>query len=113
MEFPEEAVTELKKSFPDNIISKCDQAGITYFLISAVIFPDGGMPTIADLLYRPTPGDGYDARLFFSKKIGSKQILNWNTETVIFGKKWFAYSWRIDERTTLVSTLFVILRALK
>jgi len=113
MNFPAEQVNELKVSFPDNAIQACQEAGVDYFLIPAVAFPEGCVPTSADLLYCPTPRDGYAARLFFSEKVTAKQNLNWNTETVILGRKWFAYSWRIDEKTTLVNTLFVILRALK
>jgi len=113
MNFPEEQVNELKNSFPDNEIQKCEEAGIVYFLIPAVTFPEGCVPNAVDLLYCPTPRDGYIARLFFSEKVTAKQNLNWNGDTVILGRRWFAYSWRIDEKTTLVNTLFVILRALK
>jgi hypothetical protein len=113
MNFNEEHLNELKNSFPDKELKMCDDAGISYILIPAVTLPEPCVPNVVDLLYCPTPRDGYSSRLLFAEKIASKNNLNWNTTTVILGKTWYAFSWKIDDNQSLLNSIFGYLRALR
>lgn len=113
MDYPEEQIKELKYSFPNNEIKKCDEAGVDYLLIPAVTLPEGCTPATVDLLFCPTTRDGYASRLFFSERVLCKQSLNWNATVVILGKTWYAYSWRIDGNQSLLKSIFSHLRALR
>ena len=113
MGFPQDQLDELKKSFPEKEILMCDEGGVNFLLIPAISLPDGWTPSVVDLLFCPIQRDGYPSRLYFSEKITGKQALNWNTTTVILGRTWYAFSWRIDANQSLLNSIFGYLKALK
>jgi len=87
MTLSEEHVRQLKVSFPDREIKTCDEAGVSYYLIPAVTLTDRAI----DLLFCPA-----HSKLFFSEIVPAKQSLNWNINTVILARTWYAFSWRVD-----------------
>ncbi len=106
-------MSELKNSFPDKDIKVYDEAGIAYIMIPAVMLPETCNPNLVDLLFCPTQRDGYPSRLFFSEKVISKTVRNWNTDTVILGRPWHAFSWKLVVNDNLLKMILGHLRALE
>jgi hypothetical protein len=113
MEFSAEQIERLKNSFPEKEVKVATEGGLPYVLISQMGLPEGCNPSIADLLYCGGPRDGYPSRLFFSATISGGRGLPWNTTTVILGKTWYAYSWRIDTVQDPAQSILTHLRALR
>jgi hypothetical protein len=82
-------------------------------MIPAVMLPETCSPNVVDLLLCPTQRDGYPSRLFFSEKVMSKTIRNWNTCTVILGRQWQAYSWKLVTNDTYLKMILGHLKALE
>lgn len=110
MQFAQDQISELKKLFGNEM--KIVQEGTYTFIYIPNQKISGGIDTeYVDLLFCPTPWGGYHSRLFFSRQVKTSASRNWNNANVrIVEKNWFAFSWQIEGRYTLVETVMIYLR---
>lgn len=95
MEYPQEQVDELKRLFSN--VSYAEEGGFHYFLIENLQLPDGCQPGRSDVLLCPQLREGYQSRLYFPTQVSATKQLNWNGNTFILDRQWFAYSWRLQQ----------------
>lgn len=95
MDFPADQVAELKRLWPG--AQRAEEGGITFILLPGLAMPEGCSPASTDVLFCPTPRDGYPSRLYFADVIQSPKVLNWAGQSHILGRTWQAFSWRVDE----------------
>ena len=100
MNFPADQVDELRTLYPG--VQWGEEGGHTYFLIPQLPMPINCLPASMDVLFCPTPRDGYPSRLFFSEQVHVSKALNWNAHGVrILERIWCTFSWRISEAPSL------------
>lgn len=113
MNFPQEQIEELKKTFGE--VSYCEEGGYGYFLIPSLHLPDGCEPPQVDALLCPMQRDGYPSRLFFSQEINPPVKRNWNASNVrILERNWWAFSWKdVPSELRLIQIVLAHLRGLR
>lgn len=112
MALPPDQVEELRKIHSN--LSTAEEAGQVYILLEGLNLPEGCSPAKCDALLCPSSLHGYEARLFFSAKISSHKQLNWHKTISLFGRTWYAYSWKLNANNLrLAQMLSMLLEALK
>ena len=115
MSFPDDQVKELKACFPG--VAVAEEGGVNYLLLPQCKLPNGCEPAVLDALLCPTSRDGYTSRLFLAQKVVHKgRGQNWNPagSVVIFGREWWAVSWKIAPgNDRLLGTVAAHLEAFK
>ena len=111
MSLPDDQVEELKTLFGG--IQAAKEGGITYVLVPAATLPQGCTPLVVDLLLCPAERDGYPSRLYFSQQVTSPTPRNWNGQTRVLERNWFAYSWKVDPGIRLAQMVQAHLQALR
>ena len=105
-------ITELKKLAPK--VQRCDEGGVTFYLLPQLALPSGCTPERVDALLCPTPRDGYPSRLFFDEQVRASGNQNWNGAARILERNWYAYSWMVPEPgLRLAQIVMAHLRALR
>jgi hypothetical protein len=112
MGVPQEQIEELKSIFPG--VLRCDEGGLSFFLIPSLELPEGADPARTDVLLCPMQRDGYESRLFFAEKTRSaKRNVNWNSTFRILERNWHAFSWRTKPNLRLAQMVAEHLRAFR
>lgn len=111
MSLPDDQVSELKQLFSS--IQAAKEGGITYVLIPGAKLPPGCAPEVVDLLLCPAERDGYPSRLYFAQQIASSKNLNWNGNTRVLERNWFAYSWKVTPGIRLAQMVQAHLQAFR
>lgn len=111
MSLPDDEVAELKQLFSG--IQAAKEGGITYVLLPNAKLPSGCTPEVIDLLLCPAERDGYPSRLYFSQQIASPKSLNWNGNTRVLERNWFAYSWKVAQGIRLAQMVLAHLQAFR
>jgi len=89
-----EQIEEFKRHYP--VTTYAEEGGHVFFKIPKLMLPDGCDPVSLDVLFCPSPIDGYSSRIYFAEKFTKSGIsLNWNGSLYRIGRSWFAYSLRI------------------
>jgi hypothetical protein len=96
--YSNESFEELKKNFPDAFEY---EEGYEYISIPELKLSE----TInVSALLCPQPREGYNSRLFFSKKFPLTEEKPW-TEFYINDKLWYAYSWKTPTGLSLIQMI--------
>lgn len=98
MTFDPTQIDELKMVSPD--LSIAEEGGHTFFLLKNYKLPNGCVPERMDLLFCPTPINGYESILYFAQQPKGIPTLNWNGRVTLVGKNWFSFSWGIAQGRT-------------
>lgn len=113
MEFAHDQVSEMKMLFGGGM-KLVVEGQYTFIFIPNQKIPGGVDEGVVDLLFCPTPWGGYNSRLFYSRKVETRQERNWNNENVrIIERNWFAFSWQVPVGLTLAETIIIYLGAAK
>ena len=99
-------VDELKEAYPG--VKVGTEAGVIYYLIEGLSLPERCVPVASDVLFCPSPREGYPSRLFTAGQIDGpfRSKPNWTaTNLRILERNWFAYSWKVREGMRLLPTL--------
>ena len=92
---------------------RLEEGGGVYFWLPELHLPVRAKPQRCDALLCIGPRDGYPSRLFFAERVEGPTALNWNCETFILQRCWFAFSWKVQEGLPPVRQLSAHLRALR
>ena len=111
MTLSDDQLAELKQLFSN--VQTAKEGGITYVSLPGARLPSGCTPASVDLLLCPMPRDGYESRLYFAATVQCKATLNWNGNTRVLERNWFAYSWKTDANLRLAQMIQAHLQALR
>ncbi len=103
MDFPNEQIEELKKIYPG--VQVAEEGGNTFFLLPKLELPNGCNPSKLDALFCPTRYNGYPSRLYFEQKFSGAPARNWNGNSRILDRSWYAISWTINQDQRLVQMI--------
>ncbi len=103
-------LAELQRQFPG--AKQCQEGGTTFYFIPSLHMPPGCIPQHTDVLLCPTARDGYSSRLFFAARVQGPVPRNWNGDSHILGRQWYAFSWSDIQGLPLVDLVLAHVRAL-
>lgn len=105
-------IQELKTAVPE--VRILNEGGFSFILIKELALPEGCVPKKVDALLCVDKRDGYDSRLYLSKKItGNFPDRNWNGNIMLLDKNWHAISWKTKPGLTYFEMLTVHLNAFR
>ncbi len=105
-----DAFSELQRQFPG--AKQCQEGGTIFYFIPSLRLPAGCVPEQTDALLCPTARDGYPSRLFFAVRVEGPEVRNWNGNSYILSRQWYAFSWADIQGLSLVDLVFAHVRAL-
>lgn len=105
-----DALAALERQFPG--AKRYQEGGMTFYFIPRLRLPAGCIPEQVDALLCPTARDGYPSRLFFAERVQGPAPRNWNGDSHILGRRWYAFSWADIQGLPLVDLVLAHVRAL-
>lgn len=98
----ENQIEEIKENFPTCEIETYLEGGCRFLHLSSFIKDPENKDKSLDCLFACDTHMGYESRLWFPKKITTKEQRHWNhPNTYILGKSWHAFSFKAKGNTLL------------
>lgn len=90
-------------------LQRCEEGGVTFFLLEGMTLPEGCRPQVVDALLCPTARDGYPSRLYLSERVQAPRATpNWTVNGArLCERNWHAYSWNVSRSGLRLAQILV------